>query len=83
LWVVYIPHFDQISVKFQFLGSYTLTVAPMGVKFGTEDETLIPSSVRNFIPIGATCRPCGAKKPQNRPLSKLNSGTLHFAQCCR
>jgi len=28
----------------------------------------------NFTPIGATCRPCGAKKPQNWPLSKLNTG---------
>jgi len=34
-------------------------VAPMGVKFGTEEGT--PSSVPNFTPIGATCRPCGAK----------------------
>ena len=53
----------QISVKselkFQFWGSYTLVVAPMGVKFGTEEG---PSSVPNFTPIGATCRPCGAKK---------------------
>jgi len=32
--------------------------------------------VPNFTPIGATCRPCGAKKPQNRPLSKLNTGRL-------
>jgi len=32
LWGVYIPHFDQIWVW----GSYTLIVAPMGVKFGTE-----------------------------------------------
>jgi len=54
---VYIPHFDQISVKVLVLGSYTLIVAPIG---------------RNFTPIGATCRPCGAKKPQNRPLSNLN-----------
>jgi len=33
------------------LGSYTLAVAPIGVKFGTQ----------NFTPAGATCRPCGAK----------------------
>ena len=26
--------------KFQFLGSYTLVVAPMGVKFGMEEGTL-------------------------------------------
>ena len=30
---VYIPHFDQISVKFSVLGYYTLIVVPMGVKF--------------------------------------------------
>jgi len=27
----------------------------------------------NFTPFGATCHPCGAKKPQNWPLSKLNN----------
>jgi len=54
----------------------------MGVKFGTEEGTSVPSSVPNFTPIGATCRPCGAKKLQNRPLSKLPAG-LRFAQCCR
>jgi len=27
---VYIPHFDEISVKMSVLGSYTLIVAPMG-----------------------------------------------------
>ena len=39
LWGVYIPYFDQISVKILVLGSYTLIVAPMGVKFGTEERT--------------------------------------------
>ena len=28
----------------------------------------------NFTPIGATCRPLRGEKPQNRPLSKLNTG---------
>jgi len=38
---VCIPHFNQISVKkFQFWGSYTLIVALMGVKFGTEEGPL-------------------------------------------
>jgi len=41
---VYIPYFDQISVKISVLWYYTLVVAPMGVKFGTEEGT-IPSSV--------------------------------------
>jgi len=36
---VYIPHFDQISVKISVLGSYTLTVVPMGVKFDAEEGT--------------------------------------------
>jgi len=30
----------------------------------------------NFTPIGATCRPCGAKNLKNQPLSKLNTGRL-------
>jgi len=64
----------------------------MGVKFGMEqgtegtvpssmpmDEgTFVPSSMPNFTPIGAACQ-----KPQNWPLSKLNTGSLRFAQCCR
>jgi len=42
----------------------------MGVKFGMEEGTeaeegrrgpLVPSSMPYFTPIGATCRPCGAK----------------------
>jgi len=48
----------------------------MGVIFGMEEGTsgrpTLP--MPNFTPIGATCRPCGAKKTQNRPLSKLNTG---------
>jgi len=45
----------------------------MWVKFGAKE---VPSSTPNFTTIGATCRPCGAKKPQNRSLSKLNTGRL-------
>jgi len=58
LWGIYIPYFDQISVKISVWGSYTLIVAPIGVKFSMEEGTL---SRPNFTPIGATCRPCGAK----------------------
>jgi len=67
---VYIPHFDQISVKFQFWGPIPLIVALalMGVRFSMEAK---------FHPIGATCCPCGAKKPQSQPLSNLNN--RHFA----
>jgi len=61
LWGVYIPHFDQISVKISVLGFYTLTDALMGVKFGTEEGTVCPLLCAKFHPIGAMCRPCGAK----------------------
>jgi len=33
----------------------------MGVKFGMEEVTEVPSSMPNFTAIGATFRPCGAK----------------------
>jgi len=69
---VSIPHFDQISVKISFLG---LLYPNRCTDWG---ETSVPSSVPNFTPIGATCQ-----KPQNWPLSKLNTGRLRFAQCCR
>jgi len=75
---VYIAHFDQISVKISVLGSCTLTVAPMGVKFGMEEGTLwqiSPPSVQRVA--------LHFDKPQNRPLIKLNTGALRFAQCCR
>jgi len=35
--------------KFQLYGSYTLMVAPMGVKFGVEEGT-VPSSTLKFTP---------------------------------
>ena len=38
LWGVYIPHFDEISVKISLLGCYTLIVAPIGVKFERRRE---------------------------------------------
>jgi len=57
--------------KLQFWGSYTLIVAPVGVKFDKEEGTVAAMGVRfgteegsfvpNFTPIGATCRPCGQK----------------------
>jgi len=78
------PHFDEISVKISVLGSYTLTVAPMGMKFAVEVGTLkegnaVPSTL-NFIPIGATCHSCGAKKHKNRPLS--NTGAVNCLRPC-
>jgi len=47
----------------------------MGMKFGTEEGTLGPLLLAKFHPISATCRSWG-EKPQNRPLSKLNTGGL-------
>jgi len=48
------------------------------VKFGTGSEPVVHSPVPNFTFIGATCRPCGAKKrgekPIFGPLSKNNTG---------
>jgi len=74
LWGVYITHFGQISVKISVLGVLYPYRCTDGVKFGTEQ-----GSVPNLTPIGATCRPWGAKKPQNRPLGKLNN--RRFALC--
>jgi len=66
---IYIPDFDQISVKNSVLGSYTLIVAPMGVKYvchgGGDLEShakpFSPLLHAKFHPIGATCHPCRAK----------------------
>jgi len=77
---VYIPHFDQITVKISLLGSYTLNVAPIGVKFGTEEEP--PLLRAKFHPRRCNLSPLHSEKPQNRPLNKLNTGAWRFAQCC-
>jgi len=74
LWGVYIPHFDQISVKISVLESYTLTVALMGVKFGTEERTFGPLLRAKFHPHRCNVLPLRGEKPQNRLLSKLNTG---------
>jgi len=66
LWVIYIPNFGKVSVKkIQFWGAYTLIVATDGDEIwhgGVDQEwTSVHSSVPNFTPTGATCRPCGVK----------------------
>jgi len=43
------------------MGSYTLVVAPIGLKFGTEEGTRSLLLRAKFRPINAMCRPCGAK----------------------
>jgi len=75
---VYVPHFGQILVKnFSFGGPYTLVVAPLGVKFGTEQGTVLDAK---FHPHRCNVSPLRGEKLQNRPLSKLNTGGLRCAQ---
>jgi len=62
------------QLKFQFWGPYALTVALMGVKFGMDVGTCQISSP------SVQCVALRGEKPQNRPLTKLNTGALGFAQ---
>ena len=49
-------------------------VAPMGVKFGMEEGTFGPLLHAKFHPYRCNVSPLRGEKPQNRPLSKLNTG---------
>jgi len=69
---VYIPHFDKISVKISVLGVLYSNRCTNGAKFGTPPCQISPRSVHR----------CGAKNLKIG-LSKLNTGVLHFAQCCQ
>jgi len=77
---VFIPHFDQISVKILVLGSYTLIVAPIGVKFRTEEGTKGPILRAKFHPHWCNVSPMRGANPQKQPLSKLNTGALRCVQ---
>jgi len=57
---VYVPHFDQILVKISVLGVLYRNCCTDG-KFGTEEGTIGSLLRAKFHPIGANCRPCGAK----------------------
>ena len=46
----------------------------MGVKFGTEEGTFGPLLSAKFHPHRCNVSPLRGEKPQNRPLSKLNTG---------
>ena len=46
----------------------------MGVKFGTEEGTFGPLLRAIFHPHRCNVSPLRGEKPQNRPLSKLNTG---------
>ena len=67
---LYSTFWSNLSKKFQFWGSYTLIVAPIGVKFGMEEGPM-----QRVAPAGL--------KPSNRHLSNLNTGALRCGQCCR
>jgi len=69
-------HFDQISVKNSVLGVLYPNHCTNGVKFGAEEGTKGPLLRAKF-------HPNRCKKPQNRPLSNLNTDALCFVQCCR
>jgi len=73
LWGVYIPHFDQISVKVSVLGSYAVIVAPMEVKFGTVEGTFGPLLHTKFYLHRCNVFSLRGEKFQNRPLSNLNN----------
>jgi len=60
------------QLKFQFWGFYTLIVAPVGVKFCMEE-----TSMANFTPIGATCRPCEKPPKSASELLKYRRFPLH------
>ena len=49
-------------------------VAPVGVKFGMEEGTEGPLLHAKFHPHRCNVSPLRGEKPQNRPLSKLNTG---------
>jgi len=57
---IYIPHFDQISVKISVLGVLYPYHCTDGVKFGMQHHQCNVSPHRD-------------KKPQNRPLSNFNN----------
>jgi len=65
---VYIRKLGKISVKLSVVGVLYLAIAPMGVKFGTDEWT--------FTKFHPFVSPMCGEKPQNCPLSNLNTGIL-------
>jgi len=90
-----IPHFDQISVKISVLGVlYPYRCTDGGEIWHGGGEPKVPSSMprrgdqrspppRQISPPSMQCVTPAGDKPQNRPMSKLNTDALHCAQCCR
>jgi len=65
---VYIPHFGQIWVKISVLGVLHPYRCTDGVRFG-----MGPFLHAKFHPHRCNVSPLRGEKPQNRPLSKLNT----------
>jgi len=80
--ITYIPHFDQISVKISVLGVLYPYPCTDGVKFGLEEGPSVDLRAK-FHPHRCNVSLLRGENPQNRPLSKLNTGALRCAQCCR
>jgi len=71
---LYSTFWSNLSKNFNFGGSYTLVVAPMGVKFGMEEGTFGRLLHAKFHLHRCNVSPVRGGKPQNRPLSKRNTG---------
>jgi len=76
---VYIPKFNKILAKFSVLGVLYPYCWPVGVKFGTEEWTLVHSSMTNFTLLQCVS-PVG-EQPQNCPLGNLNTSAFRCTQC--
>ena len=60
LWGIYIPHFDQISVKISVLGLLYPNRCTDWGEVWRGGGTFPPPPRQTSPPIGATCRPCRA-----------------------
>jgi len=79
---VYIPHFDQISVKISVLGLlYPNRCTDLGEIWHRGGDLEVPPPCQ-ISPQSVQRVALRGEKPQNRPLSKLNTGALRFVQCC-
>ena len=66
---LYSRFWSNLSKNFNFGGP-----TPLAVKFGTEEGTQGPLLRAKFHPHRCNVSPLRGEKPQNRPLSKLNTG---------
>ena len=77
---VYIPHFwSNLSEKVSFWGPTPFSLHRWGEIWHRGGK----GTYAKFRPHRCNVLPLRGAKPQYRPLSKLNTGALRFAQCCR